>query len=245
MEASDTTGWLAADHIQTQNMKQGFFITGTDTGVGKTFVTCALLRAFATQGYRVVGMKPVAAGCRRDHGELVSEDVEQLQAASNVRLPLSAVNPYAFEPPIAPHIAANEAGVEINTLHIVDCYQVLQQSADIVMVEGVGGFCVPLNETEDTADLAVALKLPVILVVGLQLGCINHAILTAQAIRQRGLKLAGWVANHAYGDMAASEQNIASLQQRLDAPLMSVLPHGAQEACTGKFNLQQLVVPVV
>lgn len=226
-------------------MKQGLFITGTDTGVGKTFVSCALLRAFAAQGHRVVGMKPVAAGCRSEHGNLVSEDVERLQVASNVRLSVSAVNPYAFEPPIAPHIAAAEAGIEINIPHIVDCYQLLQQSADIVVVEGVGGFCVPLNDGEDTSDLAVALSLPVILVVGLQLGCINHALLTAQAIRHKGLTLAGWVANHVHGDMEACQQNIAALQQWLDAPLLGVLPYGEQDVGTAKFNLQHLAVPVV
>lgn len=229
-------------------MSQGFFITGTDTGVGKTFVSCALLHAFAAQGYRVVGMKPVAAGCRNQNGSLLSEDVEQLQAASNLQLPASTVNPYAFEPPIAPHIAAAEAGVAINIPLIVDNFKQLQQKADIVIVEGVGGFCVPLNNTEDTADLAVALDLPVILVVGLQLGCINHALLTAQAIRHKGLKLVGWVANHIHRDMAASAQNIATLQQRLGAPLLGVLTHdpaGAAGTCSEMFNLQQLPMPVV
>ncbi len=227
-------------------MSQGFFITGTDTGVGKTFVSCALLHAFAAQGYRVAGMKPVAAGCRNQEGSLLSEDVEQLQAASNLQLPAALVNPYAFEPPIAPHIAAAEAGVEVSIPVIVDHFKQLQQKADIVIVEGVGGFCVPLNEHEDTADLAAALGLPVILVVGLQLGCINHALLTAQAIRHKGLRLAGWVANHIHRDrMAASEENIATLQQRLGAPLIGLLPYDPAGACSGMFNLQQLPMPVV
>jgi len=227
-------------------VSQGFFITGTDTGVGKTFVSCALLHAFAAQGYRVAGMKPVAAGCRNQEGSLLSEDVEQLQAASNLQLPAALVNPYAFEPPIAPHIAAAEAGVEVSIPVIVDHFKQLQQKADIVIVEGVGGFCVPLNTTEDTSDLAAALGLPVILVVGLQLGCINHALLTAQAIRHKGMRLAGWVANHVHHDgMAASEENIATLQQRLGAPLIGLLPHDPAGACSGTFNLQQLPMPVV
>jgi dethiobiotin synthetase len=229
-------------------VSQGFFITGTDTGVGKTFVSCALLHAFAAQGYRVVGMKPVAAGCRNQNGSLLSEDVEQLQAASNLQLPASTVNPYAFEPPIAPHIAAAEAGVAINIPLIVDNFKQLQQKADIVIVEGVGGFCVPLNNTEDTADLAVALDLPVILVVGLQLGCINHALLTAQVIQQAGLMLAGWVANHVTREMEAGDQNIVTLQRRLTAPLLGVLPYSPRErsiACSSMINLQTLSRRVV
>lgn len=247
MEAGNAAGWIAADYIQTQSVKQAYFITGTDTGVGKTFVACALLRAFAAQGQRVVGMKPVAAGCRSEHGVLVSDDVEQLQAASNVVLPASAVNPYAFEPPIAPHIAAHEAGIQIEIPRIVDYFKQLQQSADTVIVEGVGGFCVPLNATEDTADLAVALNLPVILVVGLQLGCINHALLTAQAIRRAGLVLAGWVANHIHAEMTAGAQNVAALQQRLGVPLIAELPHdaGGIDTAASRFHLQQLPSPVV
>lgn len=224
-------------------MKQGYFVTGTDTGVGKTLVSCALLHAFAAQGASVVGMKPVAAGCRRENGVLVSEDAELLQAASNVALPLSAINPYAFEPPIAPHIAAAQAGTRIEIPLIVDSFKRLQQKADTVVVEGVGGFCVPLNDAEDTATLAQALNLPVILVVGLRLGCINHALLTAQAIQQAGLTLAGWVANHVTLEMEERDQNIIALQHRLIAPLIGVLPYapGATSvACSSMINLQTL-----
>lgn len=206
-------------------MKQAFFVTGTDTGVGKTQISCALLQAFAAQGYQVAGMKPVAAGCRRAGGVLLSEDVELLRTASNVRLPQQQINPYAFEPPLAPHIAANLAGVEIALPEIVAAFQELRSQVDVVIVEGVGGFCVPLNAREDTADMAVALGLPVILVVGMRLGCLNHALLTAEAIAQRGLKLAGWVANQIDPDMAAAAENLATLQRYLPAPCLGVVEY--------------------
>jgi dethiobiotin synthetase len=203
-------------------MKQGFFITGTDTGVGKTFMSCALLHRFAQLGYRAVGMKPVAAGCREVDGAWLSEDVEQLRAAGNVDAPLQTVNPYAFEPPLAPHIAAAQVGVEIAFEPILQGFEVLQQQADIVVVEGVGGFRVPLNATQDTADLAVALGLPVILVVGMRLGCLSHALLTAEVIAARGLQLAGWIANQVDPDMPAFEKNLETLQQRLPAECLGI-----------------------
>lgn len=209
-------------------MKQGYFVTGTDTGIGKTTVSCALLRAFAAQGNSVVGMKPVAAGCRREGDVLVSEDVELLRGASSLDLADELINPYAFEPPIAPHIAAEQVGMEIELARIHEAFKKLQNQADIVVVEGVGGFCVPLNPREDTADMAVMLGLPVILVVGIRLGCLNHALLSAEAIARRGLKLAGWVANFAQVEKVnAAEQNIATLEQRLGAPLLGVV--GYQE----------------
>lgn len=209
-------------------MKQSYFVTGTDTGIGKTTVSCALLRAFAAQGNSVVGMKPVAAGCRREGDVLVSEDVELLLGASTVSPEPGWVNPYAFEPPIAPHIAAEQAGVPIDLARIHAAFKKLQTQADIVVVEGVGGFCVPLNPREDTADMAVMLGLPVILVVGIRLGCLNHALLAAEAIAWRGLKLAGWVANFAQVEKVdAAEHNIAALEQRLGAPLLGIV--GYQE----------------
>jgi dethiobiotin synthetase len=209
-------------------MKQAYFVTGTDTGVGKTLVCCALLHAFAGQQLQAVGMKPVAAGCRREGGTLISEDVQLLQAAGNLRLPLNQVNPYALEPPLAPHIAAELTGVEIALPTIAAAFEALAAQADMVVVEGVGGFRVPLNAREDTADMAVLLGLPVILVVGLRLGCLNHALLTAEAIARRGLTLAGWVANQVNPDMAAVEQNVAALRQRLPAPCLGVLRYQAQ-----------------
>lgn len=206
-------------------MKQAYFVTGTDTGIGKTTVSCMLLRGYAAQGLDVVGMKPVASGCQRIGGELVSEDVDRLQAAGNIRAPLDTINPYAFEPPLAPHIAALQVGTEIRIAKIVDAFQRLRAMADVVIVEGVGGFRVPLNAQQDTADLAVNLDLPVILVVGMRLGCINHALLTVDAIRQRGLPLAGWVANRIDPDMAAIEENLATLDALITAPRLAIVEH--------------------
>ncbi len=196
----------------------GFFVTGTDTGVGKTLLACALLLGFAREGRRVVGMKPVATGARRDAGHLISDDVARLRAASNVEAPLAIVNPYCFEPPIAPHLAAARAGVDIELVPIARAYAQLTAMAEVVVVEGIGGFCVPLNRNFDTSDLAHHLELPVILVVGMRLGCLNHALLTARAIRGRGLTLAGWIANRIDLAMAEVDANIAALAERLGAP---------------------------
>ena len=198
----------------------GFFVTGTDTGVGKTLVCCALLYGFAALGKSVIGMKPVAAGAIRSADELVNDDVALLRAASNVEAPPQLVNPYCFEPPIAPHLAAEQAGAAIDFATIANAYRQLAAVADIVIVEGIGGFCVPLNHNEDSADLAQRLGLPVILVIGLRLGCLNHALLTAQAIRAKGLQLVGWIANCIDPALAAADENIAALAERLAAPLL-------------------------
>ncbi|CAH1903613.1 ATP-dependent dethiobiotin synthetase BioD [Candidatus Nitrotoga sp. HW29] len=198
-----------------------YFITGTDTGVGKTLISCALLHAFVAQGQRVVGMKPVAVGCD-DNGH--NQDVKQLQAASNVLVSYGQINPYSFQDPIAPHIAAWNAGVCIDFARILTSYHELAAQADVVIVEGAGGFRVPLNNNQDIADLALQLGLPVILVVGMRLGCLNHALLTTSAIEACGLKCAGWVANVLDADMLALQANIAALQQRLVAPLLGVVP---------------------
>ena len=201
----------------------GFFVTGTDTGVGKTLICCALLHGFAASGKSVIGMKPVAAGAIRGAQGLINDDVELLRAASNVKAPLALVNPYCFEPPIAPHLAAEQAGAIIELQLILDAYRDLAFAADIVIVEGIGGFCVPFNGSEDSADLAQRLGLPVILVVGLRLGCLNHALLTAHAIRSHGLTFAGWIANRIDPAMAAVERNVAALAERLAAPLLGVV----------------------
>ena len=199
----------------------GLFVTGTDTGVGKTLIACALLHAFAARGLRAVGMKPVAAGAELVAGSRRNEDVEQLLAAASVAAPRDLVNPYCFTPPIAPHIAAEGAGVTIELDRIVQCHAGLMALADVVIVEGVGGFRVPLGPTADTAQLAARLALPVVLVVGMRLGCLNHALLTAEAIAARGLVLAGWVANHVDPDMAAADDNVRALEARLAAPLIA------------------------
>lgn len=202
----------------------GLFVTGTDTGVGKTLLSCGLLHAFAARGLRATGMKPVAAGARRRNGELLNEDIEQLRAAGSAAVDEKLVNVYAFEPPIAPHIAARLAGIEIDLASIDRAYRRLAHQADIVVVEGAGGFCVPLNEREDTGDLAALLRLPVVLVVGMRLGCLNHALLTAAAIEARGLALAAWVANQLDPDMRHAADNVAALEERLHAPCLARIP---------------------
>ena len=206
---------------------RGYFITGTDTGVGKTLIACALLHAFARTGIRVVGMKPVAVGAVRTAEGLVNEDVAQLRASSSDVLSLALINPYCFEPAVAPHIAAEQCGVQINLDKIAAAYAQLAAAADIVIVEGAGGFCVPLNANENSSDLARCLGLPVVLVVGLRLGCMNHALLSAQAIRACGLKLAGWVANHIDPAMPVAAENVATLAARLAAPLLGEIEFAA------------------
>lgn len=204
------------------------FVTGTDTEIGKTLVSCALLHAFAQSGSRVVGMKPVAAGVVWVEDAWRNEDVDALAVASSVKLPQSLTAPYVMPTPAAPHIAAAIEGVRIDPAHILHCYQQLRDQSDAVVVEGVGGFCVPLTDDFDTADLAQQLALPVILVVGLRLGCISQALLTAQAIAARGLVLAGWVGNTVDPDMAFVQENIQALASRLPAPLLGHLPRFAQ-----------------
>jgi dethiobiotin synthetase len=199
---------------------QGLFVTGTDTGVGKTLVACALLRAFAGTGKSVVGMKPVAAGT--EGGRFA--DVEALAHASTVSARPQIVNPYAFESAIAPHIAAQLAGVEIALEPIASAYEELSELADVVVVEGAGGFLVPLNAMQTGADLAMRLGLPIVLVVGMRLGCLNHALLTRRQIEESQLRCAGWVANCILPDMPHLNGNIRALEQRLDCPLLGVVP---------------------
>ncbi len=204
-------------------MTSAWFITGTDTEIGKTFVACALLHAFRHQGRQALAMKPVAAG---ENGDGLNDDVERLLAAASWQPPRTLINPYCFQPAIAPHIAAAEAGADIELGRIVDAFRQLQTMADVVLVEGVGGFRVPLGSRHDTADLASLLALPMILVVGMRLGCLNHALLTAEAIAARGLRLAGWVANCIDPAMSRSAENLAALASRLPAPLLGVVDHG-------------------
>ena len=207
--------------------KLSLFVTGTDTGVGKTLVSTALLHALARYYPRVVGMKPVAAGTALIQGTEANEDVLALRAASSCRVSSELDNPVLLPDPVSPHIAAARAGVRIDIAHLVACHRALAKLADAVVVEGAGGFHVPLSSTETGADLAQALGLPVVLVVGLRLGCLNHALLTAEAIRMRGLNLAGWVANQIDATMLAQDDNIAFLQQRLQAPLLASIPYQA------------------
>lgn len=206
-------------------MKHGFFVTGTDTGVGKTLISSALVHHYALKGYRSAGMKPVAAGCIQAEGRWLSEDVAMLCAASNVELPLAIVNPYAFEPPIAPHVAAEMAGTVIEMPILLDVYRKAKELTDVLIVEGVGGFRVPLNDRQDTADLTVQLGLPVILVVGMRLGCLNHALLTMECIFARGLRVAGWVANTIDPHMPAFKENLDALEKRISAPCLGVVSY--------------------
>jgi dethiobiotin synthetase len=218
------------DAIQVPAGYTGVFVTGTDTGAGKTLVASALLRAFAVSGLRAVGMKPVATGCRAGAHDRANEDIAALLAASNVAAPIDLVNPYCFEPAIAPHIAAQQAGSSISLTHIRECYLALIGLADRVVVEGAGGLLVPLGPREDWSDLVKLLDLPVLLVVGMRLGCINHALLTAEAICSRGLPFAGWVANRIDPAMPFFEDNVETLRRRLPAPLLGIMPFAPDDA---------------
>jgi len=202
-----------------------FFVTGTDTGIGKTLAACTLLHALRARGLRAVGMKPVASGCTLVDGRWRNEDAEALLAASDPVPAYADVNPYALPQPLAPEIAAREAGVEIGLAPIRAAFERLQANADAVVVEGVGGWAAPLTATLDQVDLVRALRLPVVMVVGLRLGCQNHAFLTARAIAADGCELAGWIANDIDPDMARREENFELLKARIDAPCWGRLPH--------------------
>lgn len=213
-------------------MTQAYFIIGTDTDVGKTYVASALVDHFVRLGLATIGMKPVASGCELNQaGELYNADALALTRASNVSASPALVNPYRFAPAIAPHLAAEQAGVSISIETITQAYQQLTTLAEVVIVEGAGGFFVPLNATKTLADLAIQLNIPLILVVGMRLGCINHALLTVEAIQARGLTLAGWIANQIDPNFTHFEENLNSLQKRIAAPCLSVLTWG------GSLNL--------
>lgn len=228
-----------------------YFVTGTDTDVGKTLVSTALIHCFASRGHKVIGMKPVAAGCYQLGDQLMSDDVAQLIAAGNVVAPVQLINPYALTQAVAPAIAADFAGIEIRLETIEQAYKQLAGLAEVVIVEGVGGFRVPLSAQFDTADLAQRLGLPVILVVGMRLGCLNHALLTAEAIQARGLKLAGWVANQPNSEMVAFDENFEILNQRLQAPCLGILDWmdradfkgGFVERVARQLKFDRLIVP--
>lgn len=210
-------------------MARGFFITGTDTGVGKTLVATALLRALAARGSVAAGMKPVAAGASRTADGLRNDDALALAAASGVALPYEVVNPYCFEPAIAPHLAAREAGVEIDPGAILMAYLQLVARAPVAVVEGAGGWLVPLNGSVTFAALPALLSLDVILVVGLRLGCLNHALLTAESIEQYGCRPVAWIGNAVAPDFARRDENVATLRGLLPMPCLGVIPHLAAE----------------
>lgn len=201
-----------------------YFVTGTDTDIGKTLVSATMLHVLAENGIRAAGMKPVAAGAFQRDGVWRNSDADALAAAASVALPRELTTPYLLREPASPHIAAAMEGVEINPQHILACYDRVAGMADAVVVEGVGGFRVPLNDRYDTADFAQQLGLPVVMVVGLRLGCINHALLTAEAIAARGLKLVGWVGNVVDLAMQHGIANVETISARLQAPLLGCVP---------------------
>lgn len=216
------------------SLKFGCFVTGTDTHIGKTLTASALLHRCVARGWRAVGMKPVAAGCtQRADGQWANEDVEALCAASQVdtdRVKMEDINPYCFREAIAPHLAAQHEGVVIEMSRIYASFMRLQALAEAMVVEGAGGFIVPLDPSSgfDSTDLARELGLPVVLTVGMRLGCLNHALLTQEAIVSRGLTLAGWVANQVDAVMPCFDENLATLKASIRAPLLGVLPSMAQ-----------------
>lgn len=205
--------------------KRHFFIAGTDTDAGKTVITAGLLEKANQQGLRTIGLKPIAAGCEVTSAGLRNDDALQLQAAASVESSYEAVNPIAYEPPIAPHIAAAQQGDMLSSARVVGlCRGAMMKPADLLLIEGAGGWRVPLNNRETLAAIPQQLNLPVILVVGMKLGCINHALLTAEAIRRDGLQLAGWVANRVDPHMACYEENVATLKTMLMAPCLGEVP---------------------
>lgn len=206
-------------------MAKGYFITGTDTGVGKSLVAAALIRQQATLGLRVAGMKPVASGCYPTAEGLRNDDAVLLSQQATVRHPYSRVNPYAFAPPIAPHLAAKAEGISIELPLLVTAYQQLAAQSDVVIVEGAGGWRVPIGRNGSLSDLPEALELDVILVVGLRLGCLNHALLTCEAILGGGRsRLAGWIGNGIDPGFSPLDGNLETLRQRLPAPCLGIIP---------------------
>jgi dethiobiotin synthetase len=208
--------------IEVRTDMKRWFITGTDTGIGKTRVACDLVSQLVASGQKVAAIKPVASGCDPTPQGLRSDDALCLMSVMNVPLAYEQVNPYAFEPPIAPHIAAQAAGVAIDLAEIARLADTI--AADVLVIEGVGGWCVPLGEEQMLAELVRQLRARVILVVGMRLGCINHALLTARRIQQDGCSLEGWIANCVDPDMPEYSNNLKTLENLLPVPLLGEVP---------------------
>lgn len=209
---------------------QRFFITGTDTDIGKTHIATGLLRAFASKGYTTAALKPLASDCEETPAGLRNADAQSLQQAATLQFPYHCINPFAFAPAIAPHLAAAMVKQTLGVTQLIaKCQSILNCQADFLVVEGAGGWLTPLNDQETLADFVTALNLSVVLVVGMRLGCLNHALLTQQAIKNSGIKLVAWVANCLDPKMPSLPENIQTLQQHLLAPLLGVVPYG-QEA---------------
>lgn len=226
-------------------MSAAFFVTGTDTEIGKTTIAVGFLHAAHKQGLSTAAAKPVASGCEPTANGLRNEDAMALLGQCSLELSYDEINPMAFAPAIAPHLAAREAGVQLNVASLLPPVQaVLSKNADFTIVEGAGGWRVPLEGQETLADLAIALKLPVIMVVGVRLGCINQALLTAEAIQRDGLVLAGWVANVVDPETSRIKENLATLAERLPAPCLGYLPRLVRptpEEVSGYLDLSLLL----
>ncbi|MBI1195381.1 MAG: dethiobiotin synthase [Gammaproteobacteria bacterium] len=203
-------------------MISGIFVTGTDTGVGKTRISTALIETAVAEGYRCVGMKPVACGCEKTPDGWRHADALDLMRAANVEMPYEVVNPYALIEPIAPHLAAEHMDVEIEIARLVEQVRTLQAHAAFIVAEGAGGIVVPLNDRDTQADLIAALGLPVLLVVGIRLGCLNHALLSADYLHRQGLPVLGWVASRCDGNTRYAEENIETLERMLEIPLLGI-----------------------
>lgn len=211
----------------------GLFITGTDTEIGKTFISSLLIKILVDEGLNVSGMKPVASDAKVIDGNLQNEDALTLMQAANVAVGYSQVNPYVFEAAVSPHLAAENAGVTIDFEEIKNKFNLLEEKSDVVVVEGAGGWYAPLSYTETISDLAKKLNVPIIVVVGLRLGCLNHALLTIESIRQSDMPVAGWIANHVEKNFSSAEKNIETLKLFLhDIPYLGAVSYQKNSPCT-------------
>jgi len=220
------------------NPARAIFVSGTDTGIGKTRATLALLEAFKSRGLTVAGMKPIASGCEERKSVLTNQDALAIQSCSSGQIEYADINPYAFAPPIAPHIAAARAGITVDPLAIQDSFHKLAKTYDRIVMEGVGGWRVPLSMDYSTVDLVNSLHLPVVLVVALRLGCINHALLSFECMQNDAVTVAGWIANRLDPDYGETAETIQFLEQHIQAPLLGILPF--QPSC----NAESLVAAI-
>ena len=222
----------------------GLFVTGTDTEVGKTLVSGALILKLREQGKKVLGFKPVAAGTYQNtNGDVLNEDVEALRIASQLAPGQLELCSYVLDMPVAPHLAAENKGVTLELNTIMQALSKIQTQSDCLVIEGAGGFLIPLNPQEDLGDFAQQINLPIILVVGMRLGCINHALLTQEAIKTRGLKIGGWIANSLATEMPLLKENIATLQARIDGPFLGhipTLPKELQKVDNSPYSIEAL-----
>lgn len=215
-------------------MKKGFFITGTDTEIGKTYSTVSLLHYFNQKNLRTAALKPIASDAQQTTEGLRNDDALQLQSAMSMDFPYQQINPYTFEPAIAPHIASHPHTLTVETT-LNNCRALLESDYDLLFVEGAGGWMAPLNDTETFADLAEAFGFPIILVVGLKLGCLNHSFLSYENIKSRGLSFAGWIANHVDPNMLKQTENIETLTNRLGAPPLGIIPYNGRLTTCGSL----------